>query len=78
MYTFDNHFQFFKLDVIYECPDGTLAVAPPSHVMSEIHKVLDSAPETCEHPVGVLTTDHRDNWIRTREEMMQGLYVCYC
>jgi len=62
--------------VIYECPDGTLALAPPSHIMAEIHKVLEAAPETCEHPVGIMTTEHRDNWAKTREEMMLGVYVC--
>ena len=53
--------------------DGTLAIAPPSYIMKEVHKVLDMAPESCDHPVGILTSEHRENWARTREELHQGV-----
>ena len=65
--------QFFKLDVLYECPDGTLALAPPSHIVKELQAIMDSAPDTCEHPVGILTTEHRDSWYRTRQELLKGM-----
>ena len=73
--------QFFKLDVLYECPDGTLALAPPSHIVKELQAIMDSAPDMCEHPVGILTTEHRDSWYRTRQELLKGthcVHVCVC
>ena len=69
--------QFYKLDVIYECPDGTLSIAPPSHIVKQLLSILEVAPDSCEHPVGILTTEHRDSWYKTRQKLMQG-EGCQC
>ncbi len=68
----DYFFQFYKLDIVYQCPDGSLAVAPASHIMSQLHEILKTAPASCEHPVGVLTTEHRDSWTETRQNLLLG------
>ncbi len=49
-----------------------LALVPPKHIVKELLGIMQAAPDTCEYPVGVLTTEHRDNWLRTRQELMQG------
>lgn len=64
--------KFYKMDMIYECPDGTLAAAPPNHIVKELQGIMEAAPSRCEHPVGILTTEHRDNWLKTRQELMKG------
>ena len=68
-------FQFFKLDVFYECPDGTLALAPPTHIVEQLQAIMEAAPSTCEHPVGILTSEHRDCWYKTRQQLMLGTTI---
>ncbi len=58
--------------MLYETPDGTLAVTPSSHVMSELHHILETAPPTNEYPVGILTNEHRDTWYQARERLRKG------
>ena len=65
--------QFFKLDVLYEAPDGGLAVAPPSHIVSQLHSILELAREPNKQPVGILTSEHRDTWYQARECLLQGI-----
>ena len=72
---FVHIFQFYKLDVIYECPDGMLAMAPPTFILEEVRKILETAPDLCDYPVGVLTSEHRDSWAKTREELLLGVCV---
>lgn len=62
---------FFKLDVLYEAPDGGLAVAPPSHIVSQLHSILELAREPNKQPVGILTSEHRDTWYQARECLLQ-------
>ena len=69
---FNDIMQFYKLDVIYECPDGTLALSPPDHFIKEIIRILETTPDTCEHPVGILTSEHRDAWCESRKELLLG------
>ena len=64
--------QFFKLDVLYDTSTGELAVAPPTHIVNELHNVLKSVPEPAEYPVGILTTEHRDTWFYARERLLNG------
>ena len=66
--------QFFKLDVLYEAPEGGLAVAPGSHIVEELHRILRAAPTPAEYPVGILTTEHRDTWYQARERLIQGVH----
>ena len=69
--------QFFKLDVLYEAPDGGLAVAPPSHIVSQLHSILELAREPNKQPVGILTSEHRDTWYQARECLLQGIQLEY-
>jgi len=62
---------FFKLDVLYESPEGGLAVAPSSHIVRELHRILRAAPDPAEHPVGILTSEHRDTWYQARERLIK-------
>ena len=64
--------QFFRLDVLYECPDGTLAVAPSSHIIEQLHNIIKMSPDPSESPVGALTTEHRDTWAKSRETLIMG------
>ena len=64
--------QLFRLDVFYEAPDGTLAVAPGSHIQKELHSILEMAMEKNRYPVGVLTNEHRDTWYQCRERLVKG------
>ena len=64
--------QFFRLDVLYECPDGTLAVAPSSHIIQQLHNIIKMSSDPADSPVGVLTTEHRDTWTKSRERIIMG------
>ena len=77
--------QFFKLDVLYEAPNGELAVCPPTHIVHQLHNILKAAPEPAEYPVGILTSEHRDTWFHARERLLKGNkaniscgFVCVC
>ena len=39
---------------------------------------MNSSPSKPQHPVGVLTTEHRDTWYKARERLMKGTYLVYC
>ena len=67
--------KFFKLDVLYEVPGGCLAPAPGSHIVEELHRILRAVPTPAEHPVGILTTEHRDTWYQARERLRKGTYI---
>ena len=67
--------KFFKLDVLYEVPGGCLAAAPGSHIVEELHRIMRAAPTPSEHPVGILTTEHRDIWYQARERLREGTYI---
>ena len=67
-----NIMQFFQLDVFYECPDGTLAVAPSTHIIEQLHNIIKMSSDPPEYPVGILTSDHRDNWAKSRERLLMG------
>jgi hypothetical protein len=64
--------QFYKLNLIYECPDGTFALAPPNYIVNQLLSIMEAAPDTCEHPVGFLTSEHRDSWYETRKKLIRG------
>ena len=68
--------QFYKLDMLYQCPDGSFALAPPTHIVKEVLTILETAPDTCEHPVGVLTAENRDSWYETRKKLLLGEDYC--
>ena len=66
------HVQFFQLDVLYECPDGTLAVVPSSHIIEQLHYIIKMTSDPSKYPVGILTSDHRDSWAKSRERLIAG------
>jgi hypothetical protein len=64
--------QFFRLDVLYECPDGTLAMAPSSHIIEQLYNIIKMSSDPSDSPVGILTSDHRDTWAKSRERLVAG------
>ena len=48
---------------------------PPTFILEEVRKILETAPDLCDYPVGVLTSEHRDSWAKTREELLLGVCV---
>ena len=64
--------QFFRLDVLYKCPDGTLAVAPSSHIIEQLHNIIKMSSDPSESPIGIMTSDHRDNWAKSSERLVAG------
>ena len=64
--------QFFKLDVLYEAPNGELSMAPASHIMQQLEAILCTAADPAPYPVGILTTEHRDIWAQARERLANG------
>ena len=67
--------QIFKLDVLYECFDGTLAVAPSSHVVEQLHSIIKMTSDLSTCPVGILTSERRDTWTECRERLLIGILV---
>lgn len=61
--------QFFKLDVLYEAPNGELSVAPASHIMEQLGAIMKTATDPAPYPVGILTSEHRDTWAEARERL---------
>ena len=49
-------------------------MAPSSHIIEQLHNIIKMSPEPSESPVGVLTSDHRDNWAKSRERLIAGHY----
>ena len=64
--------QFFKLDVLCECPDGSLAVVPSSHIIQQLHNIVEMSSDPSQFPVGILTSDHRDTWAKARQRLIMG------
>ena len=69
--------QFFRVDVLYESPDGVLSMAPASHIMRQLETVLSDAREPAQFPVGILTSEHRDTWTHMRERLASGAESFY-
>lgn len=64
--------QFFKVNILYEAPNGELSMAPASHVKEQLEAVLRDAKEPAPYPVGILTSEHRDTWAEMRERLARG------
>ena len=64
--------QMFKVNVLYDSPDGVLSVAPASHIMQQLESVLSDARDPAQFPVGILTSEHRDTWTQMRERLASG------
>ena len=71
--SFPPHSQFFKLQVLYPCPDGTLQIAPWDHLKQQIGDIIGASPHPAQHQVGVLTSEHRDNWYKARQNLLKGV-----
>ena len=64
--------QFFKLDVLYEAPNGELSAAPASHILEQLRAIMKTATDPAPYPVGILTSEHRDTWAGARERLVAG------
>ena len=64
--------QLFKVNILYESPDGVLSVAPAQHVMEQLKTILSDARDPAPYPVGIMTTEHRDTWAKMRERLASG------
>ncbi|XP_065916864.1 carnitine O-acetyltransferase-like isoform X2 [Dysidea avara] len=62
---------FFSLDVLWKLPDGSYTFVPVHHIEKELHQIVNSSPAKPQHPVGVLTTEHRDTWYKAKERLMK-------
>ena len=58
--------------MLYECPDGTLAVAPSTHIIEQLSCIFKMSSDLSEYPVGILTAEHRDIWAKSRVKLLQG------
>ncbi|XP_065885479.1 carnitine O-acetyltransferase-like isoform X2 [Dysidea avara] len=69
--TIAHNGHFFSLDVLWKLPDGSYTFVPVHHIEKELHQIMNSSPSKPQHPVGVLTTEHRDTWYKARERLMK-------
>ncbi|XP_074661867.1 carnitine O-palmitoyltransferase 2, mitochondrial-like isoform X2 [Tubulanus polymorphus] len=58
----------YIFDVINE--DGR--IAPPGDIMANIQYILNDDIGECEHPIGALTSEHRDTWAQLRESLVNN------
>lgn len=64
--------QLFKVNVLYDAPNGELSIASASHVKQQLETILRAAEDPARFPVGILTTQHRDTWALMRERLASG------
>ena len=69
--------QFYSLDILSLLSDGSYALVPAQHIEEQLHKIVESSPTKAQHPVGVLTSEHRDTWYNARERLIQGTTSTY-
>ena len=67
-------FQCYSLELLCLSPDGSYTLAPAQHIEEQLHKIVKSSPTKAQHPVGVLTSEHRDTWYSARERLIKGNY----
>jgi len=63
------------LDVLVKLPDGSYTFVPVHHIEKELHQIVNSSTSKPQHPVGVLSAEHRDSWYHARERLMKGIYI---
>jgi hypothetical protein len=63
-------FQFFKMQVY--CPNGI--ALPESQILGSLRYILQESESTGAkgEPVGLLTSDNRDNWYKARRLLVEG------
>ena len=47
-------------------------MAPSSHIITELHSIINVSSDPSKYPVGVLTSEHRDTWAKGRERLVMG------
>jgi len=57
--------------------DGSYALVPAKHIEEQLHKIMNNSLHKAQHPVGVLTTEHRDTWYKARQRLMAGAQFIY-
>ena len=61
------------MDILSLLPDGSYTLVPAQHIKEQLHKIVESSPTKAQHPVGVLTSEHRDTWYNARERLIVGI-----
>ena len=61
------------MDILSSLSDGSYVLVPAQHIEEQLHKIVESSPTKPQHPVGVLTTEHRDTWYNARERLVEGM-----
>ena len=56
-------------------PDGSYILVPAQHIEEQLHKIVESSPTKAQHPVGVLTSEHRETWYNARERLLTGMHI---
>lgn len=65
-----SQFQFFKVELFGD--NGQLI--SEQQVLQQLHDIIEQSvsPAT---PIGILTTDHRDNWGQAYQHLIQGILI---
>ena len=48
---------------------------PAQYIEEQLHKIVENSPTKAQHPVGVLTSEHRDTWYSARERLIKGMTI---
>jgi len=63
------------LEVLVPLPDGSYTLVPAQHIEDQLHKIMENSITKAKHPVGVLTSEHRDTWYNARERLLIGMCI---
>ena len=58
--------------MFYDTPSGGVAMAPASFLYEQLRWVMEDAKDRNPFPVGLLTTEQRDNCYQARERLRKG------
>ena len=47
-------------------------MAPADHILQQLQHIVEGGASPSPHPVGILTTQHRDTWTEARERLIAG------
>ena len=47
-------------------------MAPADHILQQLQHIVEGGASPAPHPVGILTTQHRDTWAEARERLIAG------
>lgn len=58
--------------MFYDTPSGEVTVAPANYLMEQLKWILDDVKDRNPLPVGILTSEQRDQWSDARERLRKG------